>query len=137
MKPSRAVDPARQHVLVVDDDRAVADGVAEVLEDHDVVVVNGGRAALEALHRDRTFDVILCDLMMPDMTGMDLYESIARDEPALAERFVFMTGGAFTSRAQQFLDDVPNARIEKPFHASSLQALVRGVAPSSADATAR
>jgi hypothetical protein len=46
---------------------------------------------------------------------MELYAAIAREAPELAERIVFITGGAFTATAQEFLSRVPNPRLEKPF----------------------
>jgi CheY-like chemotaxis protein len=69
--------------------------------------------------------VILCDLMMPDMTGMDLHADLVRRDPRVAERMVFLTGGAFTGDARRFLDEVPNARLEKPFDVGALRAAVR------------
>jgi signal transduction histidine kinase/predicted transcriptional regulator len=120
--------PWRCRILVVDDDRPVAEAVALDLDGHEVVMVGSGRDALARLREDDAFDVVLCDLMMPEMTGMDLFETVTRENPALAERFVFMTGGAFTRRAQRFLAEVKNARVQKPFHPTALESLVRGLA---------
>ena len=116
---------ARGRVLIVDDDRPVASALALELSDHDVVVAGSGREALEILGRDKAFDVVICDLMMPEITGMDLYESLRLTDAELGQRFIFMTGGAFTARAAQFLDAVPNPRLEKPFQREELHALVR------------
>ena len=113
-----------RRVLVVDDDRRVAEAVGLVLEEHHVTVVFSGREALEHLRADEAYDVILCDLMMPEMTGMELYEIVAREAQEMAKRFIFMTGGAFTSRAQRFLSEVKNPRILKPFDPAELRALV-------------
>jgi CheY-like chemotaxis protein len=63
--------------------------------------------------------------MMPEMTGMDLHATLAERDPATAARMIFMTGGAFTARARDFLDRVPNARLEKPFTMPVLEALIR------------
>ena len=116
----------RGRVLVVDDEAALAKTLAVALSDeHDVVARGSGREALALLRADDRFDVVLCDLMMPDMTGMDLYEAIVREKPVLASRFVFVTGGAFTPRARDFLDTVPATRLEKPFEMSSLRELLR------------
>jgi CheY-like chemotaxis protein len=93
--------------------------------DHDLVVLTRAREALERTGGGERFDVILCDLMMPEMTGMDLYEALVRSAPDQAERMVFLTGGAFTPRARDFLDRVPNQRIEKPFDDQGVRALVR------------
>ena len=73
---------------------------------------------------DEAFDVILCDLMMGDMTGMDLYAELGRRSKALAARIVFMTGGVFTDGARDFLAGVPNICIEKPFDLAALRAMV-------------
>jgi CheY-like chemotaxis protein len=86
-----------------------------MLRDWDVQVIEDGREALALLTRDRAFDAVLCDLMMPQLTGMDLYASVLERDPALAKRFVFMTGGAFTPRARAFVAEVANVTLEKPF----------------------
>jgi CheY-like chemotaxis protein len=66
--------------------------------------------------------------MMPEITGMDLYEAIAQLDATLARRFAFMTGGAFTPRAQRFLSSVSNSHIEKPFKLEDFRAFVRAAA---------
>lgn len=120
-----APDTAQRRVLVIDDERAVGAAIAAELATHDVTVVASGREALELLHRDRDFDLVLCDLMMPEVTGMDLYDSLHLVDPRVAERIVFMTGGAFTPRAGRFLDEVPNPRLDKPFRGEALHELVQ------------
>ena len=62
--------------------------------------------------------------MMPQMTGMELHEAILRIDPAQARRMVFLTGGAFTQSARDFIEAVPNRRIEKPFDLKALRNLV-------------
>ncbi len=113
-------------VLVVDDEQALGAMIVRLLERHcHVDVAIRGPEALERLARATTpYDVILCDLMMPDMTGMDLYAEVARIYPGLEERFVIMTGGAFSPRAIEFLARVPNRRLEKPFDGAALLAAV-------------
>jgi DNA-binding NtrC family response regulator len=59
--------------------------------------------------------------MMPEMTGMDLYDAVVSRHPDCAKRFVFMTGGAFTPRATEFLAKLSAPLLEKPFDARSLQ----------------
>ncbi len=117
----------RARLLVVDDEPMIGNAVARALRpDHDVVPVSSARAALDQIEGAR-FDAILCDLMMPEMTGMELHARLARSHPVLASRMIFLTGGAFTPRAREFLDGVPNARLEKPFDTDALRALVRQV----------
>ncbi|HEY2733728.1 MAG TPA: response regulator, partial [Polyangiales bacterium] len=94
----------RGRVLVIDDEPAIVELVTRVLrEDHEAVGVVGARKALAWLERDAAFDVILCDLMMPDMSGPELYQELERSAPHLLERFVFLSGGAFTDTARRFL----------------------------------
>jgi CheY-like chemotaxis protein/two-component sensor histidine kinase len=118
----------RGQVLVVDDEPAIGAAIRRILAaEHDVTVLTSAPRALETVARGARFDVILCDLMMPHMTGMELHARIAALAPDQAERMVLLTGGAFTASANQFLDRVPNARVEKPFDPASLRALVRGL----------
>ncbi|MBI5478717.1 MAG: response regulator [Deltaproteobacteria bacterium] len=83
-----------------------------------------GLPARARLGRGERFDVILCDLMMPVMTGMELYDELGRVAPEQRERVVFLTGGAFTPTARSFLSQVPNPRLEKPFDVDELLAVV-------------
>jgi CheY-like chemotaxis protein len=111
---------------VVDDEPPLAQSLRRTLaREHDVVAVSSGRAALDLVASGERFDVILCDLMMPEITGMDLSERLATEAPEAARSLVFMTGGAFTPRAREFLDDPSRRRIEKPFDLETLRALVR------------
>ena len=123
--PAVAPDTRRKRILIVDDEPLVARALKRALRAHDVTVAVGGVAAIEAL-RTTSFDVIVCDLMMPDVSGIDLYERMPAD---VQRRFVFATGGAFTQRAQQFLAEVPNRRIDKPFD-SVVVAKVLGELPA-------
>lgn len=115
----------RGRVLVVDDEPTVLKTLGRILgSEHDVVTATNGRAALELLVSG-AFDVILCDLMMPEMTGMELHAELVRTAPEQAARMIFMTGGAFTPRAQAFLDQAPNERFPKPFNMARLRARLR------------
>ncbi len=106
----------RLRVLVIDDERALALAVGRMLEEeHQVEVVTSGEDALHRLEADTEYDVILCDLMMAGVGGMELYTKLVEDRPALARRFVFMTGGAFSADAQKFLSEVKNPCLDKPF----------------------
>ena len=123
--PSPEVAPPspRGRVLVVDDEPALLRSLCAILAPvHEVVAASGGREALEVLRDDGRFDVVLTDLMMAHLTGMDLYEAIQRTHPGMERRIVFMTGGAFTARGREFLATVPNRCVEKPFGRSQLLA---------------
>lgn len=124
-EPPASVGP-RGRVLVVDDDSGVISALRVVLQDnHDVTAAATGREALQLLLREPHFDVVFCDLMMPEVSGIELYEAVRFNQPGVEERIVFMTGGAFTRAATEFLARVPNPRIEKPFDVRTLAALVR------------
>ncbi|XXF77854.1 two-component regulator propeller domain-containing protein [Myxococcaceae bacterium GXIMD 01537] len=121
------VAPMRGRVLVVDDDPLVGASMRRTLaREHEVEVMTAARQALELLVSPEAarFDVVLCDLMMPDMTGMELHEEVLARAPAVAARMVFITGGAFTPGAQAFLERVGNERLEKPFEPEALRELV-------------
>jgi CheY-like chemotaxis protein len=110
-------------------------------QDFDVTLVNGGRDAIAALcgsapdgsseRDDCDYDVILCDLMMPHITGAEVYAEVTRARPELRCRFVFMTGGAFTARGREFLASVPAPVLEKPFDASRVREVIRARVKSS------
>jgi CheY-like chemotaxis protein len=118
----------RARILVIDDELALASSVRRMLSsEHEVLAITSARDAIERIASGERFDVILCDLMMPEVTGMDLHAELSRLAPDQAEQVIFMTGGAFTSRARTFLDQVGNPRIEKPFDVHSIRALVRGM----------
>jgi CheY-like chemotaxis protein len=112
-------------VLVVDDEPAVGFAVRRVLRDQLVTVVTTATEALDLLKAGEEFDVILSDLMMPGMSGMELYGELARLYPRMASRVVFVTGGAFTMEANSFLDRVTNERMEKPFDLKQLREMVQ------------
>lgn len=128
-QPSPAAGTAKRgRVLIVDDDRLLLKVLGRVLAaEHEVVMLNDARLALERLIGGERFDAILCDLMMPNMTGMDLHAELVKALPEQAQRMVFMTGGTFTAHGTTFLDEVPNQRFEKPFDSMSIRALVRSV----------
>jgi ligand-binding sensor domain-containing protein/signal transduction histidine kinase/CheY-like chemotaxis protein len=118
----------RGRVMIVDDDVMVSSAVRRTLaREHDVEVVTSSRQALELLlgPKGQEVDVILCDLMMPDLTGMELHMELTVAVPAVAKRMVFLTGGAFTPAARAFMDRVENERVDKPFDPQKLREQVR------------
>lgn len=112
-------------ILVVDDEPDVGEALELALEpEHEVLSVQEGRDALVRLEAGDRFDLIFCDLMMPGMSGMDLFAEISRLAPEQAERMVFITAGAFTAWSRQFLCNVANPCLEKPFRLESLHETV-------------
>jgi ligand-binding sensor domain-containing protein/signal transduction histidine kinase/CheY-like chemotaxis protein len=117
----------RGRVLIVDDDPLVSAALRRTLaREHEVEVVVSSRRALELLlSREGDYDVILCDLMMPEMTGMELHAQLEAEKPEQAQRMVFITGGAYTPTAKAFLERVSHPRVEKPFEPEQLREQVR------------
>lgn len=132
--PGRAPQGAptrRGKVLVVDDEPMIIRVIERVLKpEHDLTAVGLASLALEKILAGERFDVILCDLMMPEMTGMALHAELIRLAPEQAGRMVFLSGGAFTSEAREFLDASHRPRLEKPFSAQALRALVNALVRS-------
>jgi PAS domain S-box-containing protein len=125
VEPEAPVVSKRKRVLVVDDERALLRVIQRVLgAEHDVTCVESAAEALKELDGGAHFDLVLCDVMMPQMTGVELYEEIRRRGTGLDERMVFMTGGVFAPASRQLLDRLPNQRIEKPFDARTLRELL-------------
>jgi CheY-like chemotaxis protein len=122
-----SVKPARNgRVLVVDDEVAVGRTIQRLLGDrHEVVALASGAEAVELLLGGADFDVILCDMSMPEVTGIDVYVRSTEARSELANRFVFMTGGSFAASTRDFLERSPNEKIDKPFDLAVLRAVVR------------
>lgn len=120
----RPVQSRPVRVLVVDDEELVLKAFQRTLEGHEVCCARSGREAVELLKTEAPFDLVLCDVMMPDMNGQDVYDAAERISPGTRERFVFVTGGAFTKDANSFLNRVPNRTIEKPFSKASIRELI-------------
>jgi PAS domain S-box-containing protein len=128
-----AEDPAKaqaegvtqRRVLVVDDDPLVLRSLTRVLaRDFEVAAARNGREALDLVRAGGTFDAMLCDLMMPELSGIELHELLERDDPELARRTVFLTGGAFSGRAQSFLEAVGQPHLEKPVDLKTVRELL-------------
>jgi two-component system cell cycle sensor histidine kinase/response regulator CckA len=115
----------RGRVLIVDDEPAVGRALRRILREHEVELATSGRQALEKLSADQRFHAVLCDVMMPDLGGKDLYEAIQQAGSGLEQRFVFVSGGAFTQGARDFLSRVPNPTLEKPFDETAVRRVVR------------
>jgi CheY-like chemotaxis protein len=112
----------RCRVLVVDDERLIVSALAQLLaDDYDVVATTSAREALGRVLEGQRFDAILCDVCMPEMSGVDLHDEIARRMPAQARRVIFMTGGVKEHAMAERLDTLPNAILLKPIDWGVLQ----------------
>jgi two-component system, cell cycle sensor histidine kinase and response regulator CckA len=118
----------RLRLLVVDDEPAIARSLSQALNGHEVTLASSGREAIELLGRGRSFDAIVCDLIMSDRTGMDVYQACREREDGLETRILFVTGGAFTAGARDFLAVTANPWLEKPFDLRAFRTLVEQIA---------
>jgi CheY-like chemotaxis protein len=127
--PAVAQSVARTpRVLVIDDEVPIGKFIRRMLgKNVDVMTETSARAGLDRLLSHERFDLVLCDVMMPEMTGIDLYDELRKKHPGLLRRVFFMTGGAFTPRAQEFLDAIGAARIDKPIERARLMSLLATV----------
>jgi signal transduction histidine kinase len=121
--PAPEAAPAR--VLLVDDETMLAAAMRRLLgTQYDVAIAHNGREALELLEHDDRFDLILCDLRMPEVNGIELYERLAARKSPLLPRIVFMTGDTLSLPSRDFLARVTNPSIEKPVDIGSVRALI-------------
>lgn len=125
--PSAAPAPGRRgRVLVVDDEPRVCDALARLVSgQHELRGATSGRAALELVRAGERFDAILCDVMMPELNGVQLQRAVAEIAPALAARFAFMTGGAFSAEAGCLLAESGAPVLRKPFERDVLLGCLR------------
>ena len=112
-------------VLVVDDEPVLRQLLRAYLSGHEVECAESGRAALRCLEADSERDLILCDVMMPDLTGVDVHATVQAWRPDLAERFVFVTGGAFGDETRAKLECLTNECLYKPFAREDIMRIVR------------
>ncbi len=136
MEQVRRTPTVGGRVLVVDDEPAIRQILKRLLgQVHEVFTADSGLAGRQILEHDQSFDVILCDLMMSEMTGMELHEWLGAHHPELSRRLVFITGGIFTPRAAEYLATVSNLQIEKPFDSVQLSKLVADLVEATREPT--
>lgn len=121
-QPSRAPTPDSapkqfegRRLLIIDDDALVIRALQRAMAGAEVVALSSAEAALASIGEQPPFDCILCDLMMPGMSGVDFYERLEEADASLASRVLFMTGGAFTARTRGFADQMGDRVLKKPF----------------------
>lgn len=111
-------------ILAIDDEASVLTYLRRALAHHDLTTEVSPRAGLERI-LEGTYDVILCDLMMPEMSGMEIYYAVRRSQPELADRMLFMTGGLFVENAPDFLTSLSGRWIAKPLRIGDLEQLIQ------------
>jgi PAS domain S-box-containing protein len=123
--PTTVDELPRARILVIDDEPNIGKSFERSLPEHDVTFVDSGREGVRLLDEGQQFDLIFCDVMMPDMTGRDVHEQITERHTAMLDKIVFMTGGAFTERAAEFIERVNARRIDKPFDLGTIRTVLR------------
>jgi len=124
------VAPRRARILVVDDEPVVARAMRRMLNQHEVSIALDARHALDSFEQSEPFDVVVCDLMMPDLSGVDLFVQACDRWPELRNRFLFMTGGAVTPKAQELLQRADTRCVVKPVQTEELHAMVDAIVAS-------
>lgn len=135
-----AVEPARPvleatalptltgRVLVIDDDPLVRRVISRLLqEDHTVITASSGSNALALIRAGERFDAILCDMMMPDMDGYQLFEALQQQAPEVCSTVIFVSGGAFTPATRRFISQATAPVVSKPFTGETLRAAIATV----------
>jgi len=119
---------ARVRLLVVDDEPYICTAIQRLLRrEHQVTALTTVKDALSLVAGGERFDVILSDLMMPEQNGEDFYKELHRVDPDQARRMIFMTGGAYTPRSEEFLRSSRLPQVSKPLSLEVLQGAIREV----------
>jgi CheY-like chemotaxis protein len=118
--------PIRKRILVIDDDQALREVIVAALEsEHDVVALESAVEALGHLDKSQnSYDWVICDLMMPAMTGMEFYEIIRARGMGFEKKIILITGGAFTPKIRGWMETLTNPKLEKPFRMKQLKELL-------------
>ena len=115
-------------ILVIDDEQLLGQTIQLGLEDSmDVNLELLGQTGLDRILGDESFAAILCDLSLPDISGVEIYGRVKTERPDLTDRFVIMTGGAVSDESRDFLDNFDGPLLNKPFTLSQVEALIAGI----------
>lgn len=110
-------------MLVVDDEPILLRGLKRSLSEHDVVTATSVAQGME-LYQSREFDIVFCDLMMPETNGLEFYFRLCELGREHAQRLVLMTGGVFAEKLGCSLSQVQSPCILKPFATGQLEELI-------------
>ena len=119
----------KPNILLVDDELMLLLGMQRMLEDlYDISLANGGQEAIEILNKsDKIFDLIICDISMPDINGANLYLYIINKYPEMANKIIFMTGGRYSNYLDEFFTDSKKICLLKPFEYEALRKAIKNV----------
>ena len=126
---------ALPRVLVIDDEQLLGQTIQLGLEDTmQVELETSGEKGLKRLLDDEGFQLVLCDLSLPDLSGIEIYAKVASERPELTNRFVVMTGGAVSNESRDFLENYDGPLLNKPFTLSQVESLIQGIMDANARA---
>jgi two-component system, cell cycle sensor histidine kinase and response regulator CckA len=115
----------RGRLLFIDDEQPLLQALQRALQgEHEVEIALGGAEGIQRLSSERRYDLIFCDLLMPDIPGMQVYQAMQHNAE-VAKRFVFTTGGAFTAESRAFLAATTNPKLEKPLDIRELRQFIQ------------
>lgn len=116
----------KKSLLLIDDEPLLVKGLQRILETfHDVMIAGGGKEALDIITKNNLhFDVIVCDLNMPEINGADIYRFIAEHYPGREKDIIFVSGGVYTQNLMDFMAKIDNKHLEKPFPSSQILKLI-------------
>lgn len=118
---------SKKQILIVDDEILLLKSLKHMLEDlYDVTIATGGHRALDLINeKDRYFDLIIVDVLMPDINGVNLYLEIAKQHPGLEKKIIFITGSHAGIYHNDFFRTIDNMQLEKPFDYEDLRQLIK------------
>lgn len=118
---------AKKRILIVDDELMLLYSLRRMLDDlYDVTIASGGKKAIDNINNQKTpFDLIICDVSMPDINGVNLYLYIAKHHPGLEKHIIFMTGGPMSVYLDEFFITHTTVCLAKPFEYGQLREIVQ------------
>jgi signal transduction histidine kinase/ActR/RegA family two-component response regulator len=123
--PGPLLSRRRHRLLAIDDEVLLLKAYRRMLIDHhDIELAYSGAEGLKVLENDRRFDVILCDLQMPELSGADVYRLVSERWPGLEQRFIIITGGAFSAEARRFMEEGAVTCVSKPFQLNEILEII-------------
>lgn len=116
----------KARILVIDDEPLIGKLLSRMfVKNYQILTKGSGREAIASFEEGERFDLILCDMFMPRVSGIDLHKWLSSNLPGQADRMIFMTGGAYLTQAARFLEETRSLYIEKPFEMSDISALIQ------------
>jgi PAS domain S-box-containing protein len=110
-------------ILIIDDEGLAAKALARILREHRVDIADHAPTGLK-MALEKPYDIIFCDLMMPELSGMAVHDAVEKNAPAVADRMVFVTGGTFTEEARTFATRHSGRCLFKPFDTSQVKGAI-------------